>query len=276
MPIHKIHHLDCGTMCPLAGSLMGSPGHFWQRGHLVSHCLLVESDDGLILIDTGMGTDDLCPDSRLPAMYRFLSKPPLDGPTALSHVLRLGYSPGDVRHILVTHLDLDHAGGISDFPNATVHILDSELRAAENPAKGEKMRYVRDQWENANWQEYSGTGGDDWFGFTSVRPVTALGDELAIIPLPGHSPGHCGIAIRGPSNWFLHAGDAFFHRNDIGQEKTPWGIRVFQNKVDSDRALRIQNTTRLRELHATKSSEVTIFCSHDPIQLEDCINSVSR
>lgn len=263
-------------MCPLAASLIGSAGHFWNRGHFVSHCLLVETDQGLVLIDTGMGTEDLCPDSRLPAMYRFLTKPPMDGPTALSHVLRLGYTADDVRHILVTHLDLDHAGGISDFPNATVHTYESELAAAKNPAKGEKDRYVRSQWENAKWQLYADTVGEDWFGFNSVRPITHLGDEMAIVPLPGHSPGHCGIAIRGPEKWFLHAGDAFFHRNDLGQTKTPWGVRLFQNKVDVDRELRIKNTIRLRELHLEKSSELTIFCSHDPVQLEACQNDTNE
>ena len=82
------------------------------------HCLLVETDEGLVLIDSGLGTDDLGENSRLPAAFRFLSSPPSDGPTALHHVLRLGFSPSDVRHIVLTHLDMDHAGGISDFPAA--------------------------------------------------------------------------------------------------------------------------------------------------------------
>ncbi len=38
---------------------------------------------------------------------------------------RLGYSINDVRHIILTHLDLDHAGGLHDFPNAAVHVSGS-------------------------------------------------------------------------------------------------------------------------------------------------------
>ncbi|NEU36475.1 MBL fold metallo-hydrolase, partial [bacterium LRH843] len=50
--------------------------------------------------------------------------------TAIAQVQKLGFSPKDVKHILVSHLDFDHAGGISDFPNATVHILSNEYNAA--------------------------------------------------------------------------------------------------------------------------------------------------
>ncbi len=265
MAVHAIHHLDCGTMCPLAASLMGSKGHFWNRGLLVCHCLLLETDHGLVLIDSGMGTRDLCEDSRLPATYRFLTKPPFDGPTALSHVLKLGYNAADVQHIFVTHLDLDHAGGLSDFPNATVHIYQRELDAARSPGKGQSDRYVAEQWSDARWQCYPDASGETWFGFEKVTPIAPLADSIAIVPLHGHSPGHCGIAVDTGAGWLLHAGDAFFHRNDLEKVKVPFGIKMLQRSVDSDPSQRVSNLKRLQSLHATQS-EVQIFCSHDPEQ----------
>lgn len=36
----------------------------------------------------------------------------------------------DVRHIVLTHLDFDHAGGLDDFPEATVHMLQIERDVA--------------------------------------------------------------------------------------------------------------------------------------------------
>ena len=48
----------------------------------------------------------------------------------------LGFSPDDVRHIVLTHLDFDHAGGIEDFPNARVHVLAREREAAERERRG--------------------------------------------------------------------------------------------------------------------------------------------
>ena len=51
-----IHHLDCGTMCPRAAGYVGLVDE--RGGELVAHCLLIEGDDGLVLIDTGYGTGD--------------------------------------------------------------------------------------------------------------------------------------------------------------------------------------------------------------------------
>ncbi|WP_223281445.1 MBL fold metallo-hydrolase [Streptomyces antnestii] len=48
-----------------------------------------------------------------------MARPVLDtGETAVRQVAALGYDIEDVRHIVLTHLDLDHAGGLRDFPPA--------------------------------------------------------------------------------------------------------------------------------------------------------------
>ena len=45
----RIHHLNCGTMCPFGGSLLGGDGAALASARLVCHCLLIEGDDGLEL-----------------------------------------------------------------------------------------------------------------------------------------------------------------------------------------------------------------------------------
>ena len=54
----RIHHLNCGTCCPAGGRLFDGTSDA-AFGHLVCHCLLIESDAGLILVDTGFGTRDI-------------------------------------------------------------------------------------------------------------------------------------------------------------------------------------------------------------------------
>lgn len=56
----KVHHLNCTSSCPLGGHRMDgrTPGVL-RRGQLSCHCLLLESRDGLILIDTGFGLRDV-------------------------------------------------------------------------------------------------------------------------------------------------------------------------------------------------------------------------
>ena len=127
----------------------------------------------------------------------------------------LGHDPADVRHIITTHLDLDHAGGIGDFPEAQIHLFASELAEARSPGLLERARYVRSQWgENPHWVEYEG-GGDDWYGFESIRLLPDLDGEIALIPLPGHTAGHCGVALNTADGWLLHCGDAFFFHGEI-------------------------------------------------------------
>src|SRR5262245_32803362 len=129
MSIRAVHHLNCATMCPIAGFLLGSKS--W-RGLWVAHCLLVETErDGLVLIDTGFGTRDVEGATRLRAAFRALAKPTLShAETATAQVEALGYKPADVKHIVITHLDLDHAGGLADFSHAKVHLHAREHAAA--------------------------------------------------------------------------------------------------------------------------------------------------
>ena len=56
--IYNIHHLHCGTMCPVCAPLFGQKGF---QAKVVCHCLLVETDQGLVLIDTGLGIQDYLP-----------------------------------------------------------------------------------------------------------------------------------------------------------------------------------------------------------------------
>lgn len=256
-------------MCPLASPLVGGGGHLWDRGLFVCHCLLIEGDDGLVLVESGLGTHDLASPSRLPKAFRILTSPPSDGPTALQHVKRLGFEAADVRHILLTHLDLDHAGGISDFPNAKVHVFKSEYQVAMAPRRVDKERYLPAQYAHeVDWQLYEEAAGESWFGFDRVQPLTEMGDDLALVPLTGHSAGHCAVAVRTGQGWLMHCGDGFFHRGDLlDPPKVPLGVRLFQRVVDDNRRLRNKNVARLRELQKTHSSEVNIICSHDPHQL---------
>src|SRR5215472_3288530 len=128
----KVHHVDCGTMCPLSARLINGRGGWFERSRMCCHCLILETNDGLALVDTGLGTADIeNPRRRLGGAFVAITRARLDpAQTALAHVERLGFRRTDVRHIVPTHLDLDHVGGLSDFPDAAVHVFEPELRAA--------------------------------------------------------------------------------------------------------------------------------------------------
>lgn len=258
-------------MCPPVANLVNGRGGWLRAGRLVCHCLLVETGSGLVLIDTGLGTEDIENPRRLPRAFRMLSRCALDrSETAIERVRKLGYDPEDVAHIIVTHLDIDHVGGLGDFPGATLHVHEVERRAARARATlPEKDRYVPAQFEHhEHWQTYAETG-EAWFGFRSVRPL-AGSDDIALVPLFGHSRGHAGVAVNTKHGWLLHAGDAYFHHRelDIVAPHCPAGIGLFAQVTQFDRDARLGNVRRLAKLRRDHRDDVTVFCSHDPDELE--------
>lgn len=61
----QVHHINCGTFRPIGGRLMDGTNR-GLRGRLVCRCLLLETGDGLTLVDTGLGLRDMqAPFSRL-------------------------------------------------------------------------------------------------------------------------------------------------------------------------------------------------------------------
>ncbi len=261
-----VHHLNCGTMCPRGARLLTGEGGLLGAARLVCHCLLIEGAEGLVLIDTGFGLADTHNPHQLGVPFTTVVRPRGDpGETAISQIRELGFEPGDVRHIVTTHLDLDHAGGLPDFPDAEVHLLGSELAAAMHPGWRDRARYIAAHWAHGpRWSEHD-VGGDEWFGFDSVRILPDSDAEILLIPLRGHTLGHTGVAVRRPDGWLLHCGDAYFHHGEVETPAhCPPGLRAFEALNQADGATRRQNSERLRELAHEHGGEVELICSHDP------------
>ena len=265
----RLHHLNCGTMCPFGGRLMTGAGRAPGPARLVCHCLLIETGQhGLVLVDTGLGLQDVrAPTPRLSRFFLTMMRLPLkEEETALRQIERLGFAARDVRHIVLTHLDFDHAGGIEDFPEATVHVMSAEARAAEERhGMIGRGRYRPRQWDSVtHWERYEGRG-EPWFGFDCVRDLKGLPPEVLLIPLVGHTWGHAGIAIQRSEGWLLHAGDAYFHEREMNTADPgcPPGLRAYQKMMEVDRAARLANQERLRTLARTQGEGVHIVCAHD-------------
>jgi glyoxylase-like metal-dependent hydrolase (beta-lactamase superfamily II) len=272
MPDPRIHHLNCGTMCPRGERLLSGKGSLLGNAKLVCHVLLIEAPDGLILVDTGFGTKDIANAAQMDRAFRALTRPQLDDTeTAIEQITALGHDPADVKHIVLTHLDIDHGGGLPDFPAAQVHLWTKELETMQNPSGREKRRYAiaRSQWAHGpNWVPHD-KDGDEWLGFESVRILPDSAAEILLIPLPGHTFGHTAVALQRGQGWLMHCGDAYFCQGDIQTPREcPPGLRIFQSIVQADSKLRHQNQDRLRDLASRHSSEVELICSHDPAELE--------
>lgn len=277
----RIHHLNCATDCPLGGAIFDGRS-LGPLGEIVGHCLLVETDKhGLVLVDTGYGLQDVAhphrAPERIPKLFRGLLNIRLrEKDTAARQIEALGFRREDVRHIVLTHLDFDHAGGIEDFPGARVHVMKAEYDQATGPWAGfvQSRRYRPVQWDAvAEWRTYA-AGGEPWFGFDAVRDLDGLPPEILLVPLPGHTWGHAGVAIRqADGGWLLQAGDAYFYRGEMrgARRRCTPGLRAYQTLMETNRGHRLRNQERVRRLSVEHRAEVRVICSHDPVEFERCV-----
>jgi len=260
----RIHHLNCGSVREIEATYDGP-----RPAHAVNHCLLIETAaDGLVLVETGLGLGDVRdPAGTLGADWVAMAQPALDErETAVRQIERLGCSPADVRHVIVTHLDVDHCGGLPDFPHARVHVMAAELDAAL--AQAPSFRYRPAHWAHGpDWVTYTVTRpAEQWFGFDAL-PAQGLSDIL-LVPLGGHTHGHTGVAVRDGDGWLLHAGDAYYYHRELQQDPHPHPVLDFvQTTSETHHDLRLGTQARLRELVRDHGDQVSVFSAHDPWEL---------
>lgn len=248
-----LHHLDGGTLHPPLGSLMN------DSGSMICHVVAFATDRGVALIDTGIGASARRdPRSRLGPITPLLRADTDPQRTVARQLERLELGP--VTDVLMTHLDIDHASALDEFPDARVHVHRAELDAALRPSRRERARY-----QAANWAH-----GPDWAPFESAdtdlhgfAATTLLDGAVLAFRLPGHSLGHTGYAVRGGDRWFVHAGDAFYDVASItpGQRASRY-LRWFAAAGASEPKEVARTQARLQEL--ARRDDVTIACTHDP------------
>ena len=221
----RVHQVNCGAMRPPGGVLMDGATPGLGFSGLACRCLVLETDEGLAVVDTGVvGQDAGQSRAALHPAILAVDNPRLDPLESMAaRVQALGHKPEDVRHVVMTHLDFDHAAGMGDFPWASVHLSVEEAAAARlrDGAKA-RARYRPGQWGSlTRWRAHA--WGRQWFGLPAAE---VLGPDVLLVSLPGHTEGHCGVAVRRGDGWLLHAGDAVFFRRELGAPPSmPSGAR---------------------------------------------------
>jgi len=248
----RIHHLNCMSF------------HFGVRS--ITHCLLVEIDQGLVLVDTGLGLGDYENPSLKMRTFLAINRVPGDvEETAFRQVSKLGYSPEDVRSIVLTHLHLDHSGGLPDFPWADVHVLAAEYQAALRDRSIKSLiGYDATHWaHNPRWVLHE-RSEESWFGVPSTLVLGEIGTRVFLVPLAGHSPGRCGVAVEAESGWLLHCGDAYVRDSQIDPDQPRSAFPKWASALERA-PFPSPAVTRLRNLLRDHGSQIRAFSSHDPI-----------
>lgn len=241
-----LYHLNCVSIqSPIGAEACG-------------HCLLIRESNKLILIDTGIGLKDIQnPAERigkeLVSMvgYRFEEKQ-----AAVRQIARLGFDPGMITDCIISHLDNDHIGGLADFPQATVHLGQEEYNnfLSGNP------RYLKIPLQHGPLIKTYMPSSEDWFGF-EARPVQAETEtEIYLIPLFGHTMGHCGIALKHNENWIFYVADAYYLKDEFENANHP--VHELAASRADDNLLRIQSLEKIRSLKE-RYPAIQVYCYHD-------------
>jgi glyoxylase-like metal-dependent hydrolase (beta-lactamase superfamily II) len=180
--------------------------------------------DGVVEIDTRLGgwervTAGYLVGDEHPVLVETGSQSSL--PVLLDALSALGVDAGDLAGVAVTHIHLDHAGGVGDvasaFPNATIYVHPKGARHLADPE-----RLI------SSAARVYGPLLDTLYGRISPTPperIVALadGDEIPVGPgrtmraidSPGHAKHHVGLLDSGSG--LLFCGDAVGVRlPDIG------------------------------------------------------------
>jgi len=244
--IHILNGLTINTRWPLR----------WQTGQV---CLLVETRRGLVLVDTGLGLEDYLHPVPVTRLFRVCMRMPFDPEqTVLRQIERLGFIPQDVRHIVLTHLHFDHSGGLPDFPWARVHVHAQEYKDLQLGRfrrwadGGYNRRVLAHQPDLALYESVD----SNWYEFEAIR--LPFRHEMYLVPLFGHTRGHCGVAIKHGSGWYFHVGDAA----SFTEEVPPWLLRFVVGP----------HHARLRAFEAAHP-EVRLLTGHMPLGFFDAIGA---
>lgn len=218
----RCHALEGGFQRLDGGAMFGVvPRTLWKariepdernRIPLALRCVLVEHDDGLVLVDTGLGNKE---DAKFLDIYG-VENQGLEGATQLEDALAsAGFLPRDVRWVINTHLHFDHAGGNTTmdpdlendprrhvrptFPNATYVVQRGELEFARRTNERTRASYLPHNFEPV-------AAADRW------RLLEGDGEVLPGVSVrltPGHVPFHQVVILRDRGETAVFVADLF-------------------------------------------------------------------
>jgi glyoxylase-like metal-dependent hydrolase (beta-lactamase superfamily II) len=208
---------------------------------------LIEHDRGLVLLDAGLRPDA---HEKSPAdaygeetAATWPMRCPPENRLDLQ-IKKAGFDVSDVTHVLVSHMHLDHIGGLYLFPQAEFYASAAELRYAYWPQPFWESAFGRDDLDR--------TRGFKW-NLLEDEDLDLFGDgSLQFLSTPGHTIGHRSLLVKLPSRNIMLA-------VDIGHTlKNYEGIPC---PGDLDGTTAFQSIQRVKRISAATDAEVWI--AHD-------------
>ena len=210
----RIHALEAGLVRLDGGAMFGVvPKPLWERRipadernriPLSMRCLLVETPDALVLIETGLGNKE---NEKFLDIYGVENAPsdPRHPDRLHEAIAAAGFSAADVTTVIDTHLHFDHAGGNTfrdgegqvrlSFPNATYHVQAGEWEWAHRANERTAASYLPH-----NFDPVMEAGR-----LKLVEGEVEIVPGISVYRTPGHCPHHQSVIVtsEGETACFL-------------------------------------------------------------------------
>ena len=212
----------------------------------------IEHPEGVIVVDTGAAAH-LKSLPRWHPYFRFAVRFDIEPEQEAGPQLRgLGIGARDVKTVVLTHLHIDHDGGLAHFPHSRILASAGEIARASGIG-GAVLGYLPKRWpkwfapEPLAWQPTA------YGPFASSARISAAGDVIAV-PTPGHTPNHLSVVVRDGDHEIMLAGDASYLESTM--------LSGTVDGVSPDETVAAATLARIREFC---SQRPTVYLpAHDP------------
>jgi glyoxylase-like metal-dependent hydrolase (beta-lactamase superfamily II) len=215
---------------------------------------------GAILVDTGLHPSIVSGGrENFGGMATRFGKPSLaPGEDVPSQLRDRGLDPGEISVVVMTHLHLDHSSAISEFPNSTFIVSETEWRAAAHGPQPTLNGYRRAHFDFAfeyRTVDFDRGGINSYSSFG--RAFDLFGDgSIHLAYTPGHSPGHMSVICRLGQRDLVIGGDAMYLLSQLdGTDAAP--PRPFD-------AHNLRRSLQELRLFQRQSPDAIITPGHDP------------
>ena len=223
-------------------------------GWLPVYAWVIEHHEGVIVVDTGetARVHERGYHPRWHPFYRRAARFSVHPDEELGPQLHaLGIRARDIRHVVLTHLHTDHAGGLAHVTGNRTWVSRGELERASG-AYGRLQGYLPHRWPKWWEPEFIRFERRPLGPFEEVMPLTKRGDVL-IVPTPGHTPHHVSVVVCGEPSYLL-AGDTSYNQ-----------ALLVAGKVDGvSPDPEVTRRTHARILAFARERPLVYLPSHDP------------
>jgi N-acyl homoserine lactone hydrolase len=170
---------------------------------------VIDHPEGIIVVDTGQGVHLLETGKSLHPYVRWQVAFRIDREEEIGPQLRaLGIASRDVKTVILTHMHMDHDGGLAHFPHSDIQVARGEIRTASG-LLGQMRGYLPNRWPSWFAPAPLDLGTETFGPFAASKRLTQAGDVVAVAT-PGHTADHLSVLVQDGDTTFFLAGDTSY------------------------------------------------------------------